>query len=153
MTVYLVRHGSAGRRNGDDPHDPERHLDDKGRRQADAVREHLRSEPIEVIVSSPLPRCVETVAPLAESLGLVVDIDNRLKEGVELPASWELVEELASRNAVLCTHGDVMPEVIQRNEARGMRVPGVAGFSKGSVWALEGWDGTRFAKGCWDKLR
>jgi broad specificity phosphatase PhoE len=153
MTLYLVRHGSAGRRNGADPHDGDRHLDDRGRRQAAAVSSHLSGQPIEVVVSSPLPRCVETVAPLADALGLVVQLDERLREGAEVAEAWELVEQLAAGTAVLCSHGDVIPDVIGRCEARGMRMPDRPGFSKGSVWALRGWDGTGFAKGSWDKLR
>ena len=153
MTVYLVRHASAGRRNGADPHDGRRHLDEKGRRQASAVREHLAGASIEAVLSSPLPRCVETVEPLAEALGLEVRIDDRLREGSDPAEAWELVEEVAGGTTVLCSHGDLIPEVVRRSEARGMRMPGRTGFAKGSVWTLRGWDGTRFARGAWDKLR
>jgi len=153
MTLYLVRHGSAGRRNNADPNDTERHLDDKGLRQAVAVADHLGVEPITRILSSPLPRCVETVEPLAEVLGLEVVVERRLREGTDLLGTWPLIEELAESKVVLCTHGDVIPELVRANELRGMRIAGKAGFAKGSVWALEGWDGTRYAKGSWDKLR
>lgn len=153
MTLYLVRHGSAGSRNNADPSDGKRHLDDKGLRQAMAVRGHLSVEPIAQVVSSPLPRCVETVAPLAKALGLEVEIDKRLREGTDIAKVWSFIEKLADKNVVLCSHGDVIPDVIQRNQTRGMRIGSKEGFAKGSVWALDGWDGTHFAKGNWNKLR
>lgn len=153
MTIYIVRHGSAGRRNGADPADGARHLDDKGRRQAAAVADRLSSEPLRAVVSSPLPRCVETVQPLADALGLPVAIDDRLVEGTPIEASWEVLAAYAGDNVVLCSHGDVIPDLIERNQRRGMRVEEPTGFAKGSLWALEGWDGSAFAKGIWDKLR
>lgn len=153
MTLYLVRHGSAGKRNGSDPRDGERHLDDKGRRQAVAVSDHLDGRSIDIVLSSPLPRCIETVAPLAESLGLEVRLDERLREGTDVAEAWELVEEVAGKGAVLCSHGDVIPDLVRRGENRGMRMPNNPGFAKGSVWSLKGWDGTRYTKAAWNKLR
>lgn len=153
MTLFLVRHGSAGSRNNSDPSDGKRHLDAKGHRQAKAVRDRLSFEPITRILSSPLPRCVETVEPLAKAMGLEVEIDKRLREGTDIVKVWGMIEELADQNVAMCSHGDVIPDVIQRNQTRGMRIGSREGFAKGSVWALDGWDGTHFAKGSWDKLR
>lgn len=153
MTLYLVRHGSAGARNGSDPEDTQRHLDPKGWIQAENIAHHLETEPVGAIYSSPLPRCVETVTPLATSLGTEVRIDGRLSEGSPLEAAWSLIEEAGGDTVVLCSHGDVIPELIARNQQRGMRICEPSGFSKGSVWKLQGWDGTRFAKGSWTKLR
>ncbi|MCB1012598.1 MAG: histidine phosphatase family protein, partial [Microthrixaceae bacterium] len=59
MTLYLVRHGSAGSRNGTDPRDSERHLDPKGLAQSDVVAGQLCAAPISRVLSSPLPRCIE----------------------------------------------------------------------------------------------
>jgi 8-oxo-dGTP diphosphatase len=153
MTVYLVRHGSAGARNGNDPNDTQRHLDPKGWDQAENISRHLGTEPVRSIYSSPLPRCVETVTPLAVSLGTEVHLDGRLAEGSPLDAAWSLLEETGSDTVVLCSHGDVIPELIARSQRRGMRICEPTGFSKGSVWKLQGWDGTRFAKGSWTNLR
>lgn len=70
----LVRHGEndfvkknilAGRL-------PEVHLNDKGRAQAQAVAERLKSVPIKAVYSSPLERAMETAEPLATALGLEV---------------------------------------------------------------------------------
>ncbi len=81
-TVVLLRHGRStantagvlsGRTLGVG-------LDDEGRQQAAAVAGRLGSVVFDRIVSSPLQRCRETVAPLAESTGLPVVIDDRFAE-------------------------------------------------------------------------
>lgn len=151
--LYLVRHGSAGVRNDADPADTERHLDAFGLRQAVQIAERLSGEDITVVLASPAARCVETIEPLASSLGLEVEIDDRLFEGTDVDASWALVEALIDHDevAVLCSHGDVIPELIRRAKGRGMEVPGKAGCSKGSLWSLE-WDGERFATGTYQPI-
>lgn len=152
--LYLVRHGSAGVRDDADPADNERHLDTVGLRQAVQLAERLSGLEITAVVASPAARCVETVELLASSLGLAVDIDARLFEGTDIEESWALVEALIEHDevAVLCSHGDVIPELVRRAKGRGMEVPGKAGCSKGSLWSLE-WDGERFATGTYEPMR
>ena len=152
--LYLVRHGSAGVRDDADPADNERHLDAVGLRQAVQLAERLSGLEITAVVASPAARCVETVELLALSLGLAVDIDARLFEGTDIEESWALVEALVEHDevAVLCSHGDVIPELVRRAKGRGMEVPGKAGCSKGSLWSLE-WDGERFATGTYEPMR
>lgn len=81
-TVILLRHGRstanvagvlAGRTAGVD-------LDDTGRTQAEKLTERLAEARIDRIVSSPLDRCRQTVAPVAAARGLDVDIDIELSE-------------------------------------------------------------------------
>ena len=148
MTIYLVRHGSAGSRNESDPHDLERHLDSGGRRQATQLVDVLATQPIDVVHSSPAPRCIESVEPLANSRGLSITTKRSLLEGSPIDEAWNLVESLASagRHAVLCSHGDVIPDIVRRAQARGMDVPGKSGCSKGSLWTLR-WDQGRFDQG------
>lgn len=55
-------------------------LDDTGIVQATALPDRLRHCRIARIVSSPVQRCRETVAPLAASLALDIEIDDRLTE-------------------------------------------------------------------------
>lgn len=144
MTIYLVRHGSAGSRNEVDPHDLERRLDDIGHRQAEMLADVLADTPIDEVRSSAAPRCVETVGPLAAAHGLDVQTDSALLEGTRIEDSWALVTTLAAagRDAVLCSHGDVIPEILRRAQLRGMKIPGPSGCSKGSLWTLEWGDGS-----------
>jgi 8-oxo-dGTP diphosphatase len=154
VTVYLVRHASAGRRNDFDPHDDARHLDANGRVQAAKLAILLGDHRISWVAASPAVRCVETVEPLASELGLEVKRRRSLFEGADLDEAWTLLEKAASRggDAVLCSHGDVIPELIRRAQGRGMEVPGKAGCSKGSCWALD-WDGERFTRGTYTPVK
>lgn len=148
MTVYLVRHGSAGIRRDGDPSDRERHLDPTGDEQAAAIARLLTDvdPPVTVVRSSPAARCVETVQPLAAALGLTIESDATLFEGTDIEVAWRGVEQLARDgvDAVLCSHGDVIPELIHRARLRGMDTGTASGCKKGSIWALK-WDGERFA--------
>jgi probable phosphomutase (TIGR03848 family) len=81
-TLILLRHGRsaanangvlAGRAAGVE-------LDDTGRAQADKLIDRLAGVPIAEIVCSPMLRCEQTVAPLAESRGLVPGTEPELAE-------------------------------------------------------------------------
>jgi len=152
MTTYLVRHGSAGTRDDGDPADHERPLDEVGVLQRDQLTEWLRHEPITRVLSSPYPRCVQTVEPLAVALGLEVEHHRALAEGADLEAAWALLAATADEDVVLCSHGDVIPELLRRAELRGLHVPGKSGCAKGSVWMLRHWDGERFAIGIYTPI-
>ena len=81
-TVILLRHGRstansagvlAGRTLGVG-------LDEGGVAQAQALVERLAQLPLAAVVSSPLQRCRETVAPLAQARELEVTVDDRFIE-------------------------------------------------------------------------
>lgn len=55
-------------------------LDEQGQAQAQALVERLARLPLAAVVSSPLRRCRDTVAPLARACGLQVSLDERLVE-------------------------------------------------------------------------
>ena len=82
-----------------------------------------------------------------------LEIDDRLAEGTPIEQSWELVSEVALETVVLCSHGDVIPDIIRRAQLRGMHVPGKSGSSKGSAWTLRHWDGERFATGLYTPIK
>lgn len=153
VTVYLVRHAAAGTRNDGDPTDHERPLDATGHAQAEKLAAWLGLEPVRRVLSSPYRRCVQTVEPLAKQLDLDVEIDERLAEGTPIEESWTLLEAVADTTAVLCSHGDVIPDLVRRLQLRGMQVPGKSGCAKGSVWVLNHWDGERFATGLYTPVR
>ncbi|MGQ0776917.1 MAG: histidine phosphatase family protein [Pseudonocardiales bacterium] len=81
-TLILLRHGrssanSAGVLAG---RTPGVGLDEHGCTQATALVEHLAGLPLAALVSSPLQRCRETVATLAQARGLEVAYDDRFIE-------------------------------------------------------------------------
>jgi probable phosphomutase (TIGR03848 family) len=55
-------------------------LDEQGQAQAEALVERLAQLPLAALVSSPLQRCQETLAPLAQARGLEVTVDDRFIE-------------------------------------------------------------------------
>jgi 8-oxo-dGTP diphosphatase len=138
--MYLVRHAKAGNRQRWQGDDAERPLSKAGRRQADALVDLLAPDAPTVVLSSPYVRCVQTVAPLAAKLGLDVQHADALVEGASSDESWHLVLALAAEDAVLCTHGDVIGDVLLRAETRGVDLPGRR-LEKGGVWVLDFDDG------------
>jgi 8-oxo-dGTP diphosphatase len=134
--LYFVRHAKAGSRNkwvGDDRLRP---LTDAGHDQARAIDKQLASLAAGGrIVSSPYVRCVQTVEPLAARLGVTVETDERLAEGMDFADALELIGELPE-GSVLCSHGDVIPDTIEALERRGCRFVGEPDWRKGSTWVL-----------------
>jgi probable phosphomutase (TIGR03848 family) len=81
-TVILLRHGrstanTAGVLAG---RNPGVGLDEHGQAQAQTVVERLAQLPLAALVSSPLQRCQETLAPLAQARELEVTVDDRFVE-------------------------------------------------------------------------
>ncbi len=75
-TLYIVRHCQAV---GQEPNAP---LTSEGHLQAIALTDLLFGFGIERVISSPFIRAYQSIAPLAERLGLSIEIDNRLIERV-----------------------------------------------------------------------
>lgn len=145
MTVYVLRHARAGRRSAWKAADELRPLTKVGRRQAAGIVELLADPGITRIVSSPYVRCVQSVEPLADRLGLTVDVADALAEGTPLVDVLRLVEKVSDETTVLCTHGDVMRLLLDHLRTEGVKVRcrnGVPSMEKGSVWELETKRGT-----------
>jgi phosphohistidine phosphatase SixA len=126
LAIILVRHASAGERGPWSGDDRLRPLDSRGRKQAQGIAAALADRGVDRILSSPYVRCVQTVEPLAATLGLEVEERPELAEGAGPSAPSVLAEEIADRNAVLCTHGDVVEDLL--GEA----------MKKGAAYVLEG---------------
>jgi 8-oxo-dGTP diphosphatase len=141
MHLFLVRHAKAGSRHDWDGPDEQRPLSKKGRRQADALVPLLFDRQIERVASSPFVRCAQTVQPLADKLGVDVELAEPLAEGAKTKDVLALVRNLDA-DAVLCTHGDVIPEILDtlaRDD--GIALPPDYPYAKGSTWDLSGDDG------------
>lgn len=145
-TIHLVRHATARDRNKWKGDDTKRPLTKKGRKQASALAKSLAGRNIERIVTGPSTRCVETVEPLAKAIGAKVKISEALAEGPDVDAAYDLIDSLIGNNAVLSSHGDVIPAVINRMMWAGLTLESRFYCSKASVWEI-GVDGGRFSTG------
>jgi len=117
VTAVLLRHAWAGDRDAWNADDRLRPLDERGRAQAEALRDALLERGVTRVVSSPYVRCVETVDPLARALGVEVELDDRLAEGAGPGGARELLARC--EGCVACTHGDVVAQLIGRNLKKG----------------------------------
>ena len=134
MPVFLVRHAAAGDRDGWQGDDRQRPLTKKGWKQALGIADQLEPLGVRRLISSPYVRCLQTLQPLGERLGLEVETDERLAEGAGLKA-LDLVRE-AGEGAALSTHGDICHDVLGYLARQGV-VSGTLEADKGSTWVLE----------------
>ena len=144
--LYLVRHAHAGSRGHASGPDHARELDERGWRQAQGISDELASRKITRLISSPFRRCVQTLEPLAGKLGLEVEVDDRLAERATAADALALAAEVRGTGAVLCSHGDVIPDVLEHLLANGTQLEGELRWPTASTWIFT-WDGQRLAKG------
>jgi 8-oxo-dGTP diphosphatase len=119
VIVLLVRHGRAGERSEWEDDDRLRPLDDKGRRQAEGLVELLAEYPIGRILSSGYVRCTQTVEPLADARELGVEEVDELAEGRTRKDVLSLLGSTDENCLVLCTHGDVVEELLDDGLKKG----------------------------------
>lgn len=132
----LVRHAKAGDREQWQGDDRLRPLTKSGRQQAEALAELLKNEPIDRILSSPYVRCLQTVEPLAARRKLPIEPRKDLEEGAGGESVIRIVEDEKGQNVVLCTHGDVVEELLERLIEQGVVDRARAGNEKGGTWVL-----------------
>ena len=137
MRLFLVRHVKAGDRSRWKGPDHERPVSKAGRLQAAAIAERLAGENVSALVSSPSRRCVQTLEPLAEQAGLKVEDDDRLAEGSSIEESLAVARDSPDR-AVICSHGDVIPDLIAALVRRGMELTNEPDWRKATLWILDG---------------
>ena len=121
MPIYFVRHAKAGSRSAWIGDDRDRPLVDNGWEQARELATRLSVLNPSVLWSSPYLRCQQTLQPLSELCGLDVVVDSRLEEESPLEKSLAILDD-APDNAVLCSHGDVIPDAVNGLIRRGMDV-------------------------------
>lgn len=145
MSVFLIRHASAGDRGRWHTDDQQRPLDEKGHQQALQLAERFAEHPLGAVWSSPATRCMQTVEPLALTCSLDIGIRTELCEGANYERVLELIHKetaAAPGDFVLCSHGDVISGVLNRLLRTGLEVIGASGCAKGSVWELKIANGT-----------
>lgn len=142
-TILLVRHAKAGKSSEWPGPDDLRPLEPSGVEQAERLRSFLPYfGPTAVVSADPL-RCVQTVTPLADALGLTVTVNPALGDAayVRTPADTEaalLALAKPRRVTVVCSQGLTIPGLVD-SFVRGVRDTDT---KKGAVWALSVVDGS-----------
>lgn len=134
--IYLVRHAKAGDRDAWTEDDRLRPLTKKGRIQAEGLVGLLEDRDVDLVLSSPSVRCVQTVRPLALSRKVAVEEVDALAEGTPGRDAIELLRSTGG-GVVACSHGDVIPSVVTSLERRGLDLVDPPEWKKGSTWILE----------------
>jgi 8-oxo-dGTP diphosphatase len=140
LTLDIFIHLEAVDRNAWEGPGDERPLTDLGKRQSEAMARLLLADgPVQALLSSPARRCRETLAPLAATTGLPVEVLPGFRDtlGYRAPAGWENPERpgpdplggaysagaafaafesvrrrQSLERAVLCSYGDIVPAFI-----------------------------------------
>lgn len=141
--VILVRHAKAGKRSEWDGPDTDRPLEAAGRQQAAALVDFLLPFAPDTVVSAEPARCVQTLEPLAQRLGLTIGIDAAFGDlgfAAAPGASEQAVAALARHGgvSVVCSQGVAIPGLLDRVWPRRIR----ESTPKGTAWVLSYVDGT-----------
>ena len=118
MILYFLRHGKAGEYRAGDPNDDARELTDAGAaelRDAAPLWRRLNLRP-DLVISSPLPRAVQTANLLIAGVGLNREpiVDDRLRPG----AAWDdmaraLATERDARRVMFVGHEPDLSTAVQ----------------------------------------
>jgi len=86
VQLYVMRHGSAVDREEWDGDDAGRPLTEDGRAELEKAAQGLRwlAPKVAVVVTSPLTRALETAEPVAQALGVPLNVDAALAPGCNL---------------------------------------------------------------------
>jgi 8-oxo-dGTP diphosphatase len=138
-TILLIRHARAGSRKKWSGDDNLRPLDRRGRLQAAQLALALPCfRPTRILAADRL-RCVQTVRPLADALGLPIEVEHVFSEHAADPEQTAAhLRDLAAAGGVaaVCSQGGTIPAALARlTEADGLALHGIES-KKGSVWVL-----------------
>jgi 8-oxo-dGTP diphosphatase len=117
FAVIALRHGKA------EPHgakveDAERELVRHGVAQAESVAHGIAAYRPAELITSTAARCVATIAPTARVTGLAITETDEISQDAYTSGGAHVasfVDELvaAGRTVVLCSHGPVLPQILQ----------------------------------------
>ncbi len=144
-TVLLVRHGRAGDRAGWAGDDRDRPLDPRGEQQAMRLARVLACWRPTRVLSADRARCVQTLQPLAQDLGVPVEVEPAWSDEVaatQLDLTVGRLRSLAAGGGTVavCSQGGAVPAVVaalgaaDRVAVRTRR--GRPPARKGSTWVL-----------------
>ena len=140
--VLLVRHSSAGSRSDWTEDDRQRPLDELGWAQAEELVRLLARFEVGRIVSADYVRCIQTVQPLSEAIGIRIEEERAFAED-DYPGNEDhaiaLIRDYARSliTTAVCSQGDVIPDLLERLASKDhIALPASSNAKKGSVWAL-----------------
>jgi 8-oxo-dGTP pyrophosphatase MutT (NUDIX family)/phosphohistidine phosphatase SixA len=98
--------------------DAARPLTQRGRNEASSIVAGLASFGPRAIRSSPAQRCVETVAPVAQAVGLPIKRKSGISQDSFEDGTSTIRDVVGKRvrkrvTAILCSHGPVLPEIVR----------------------------------------
>jgi broad specificity phosphatase PhoE len=137
VTIYLVRHAKAGDRASWDGDDFLRPLSRRGQIQAEALLTQFDGLHIDRLLSSPYIRCMESLVPLAGVRRIPIEPLDAITEGASLEDALTLVRKHSHHDAVLCSHGDIIPMLLEHYAAQGVDLGKDPVCPKGCTWILE----------------
>jgi 8-oxo-dGTP diphosphatase len=136
QVLLLIRHAAAADREDWRGEDALRPLTDAGCRQATrlvrAVKHVLaelgRNCAVASLRTSPAVRCIKTVEPLANALGVELQNDAGLFEGSEIVPPSPRHDGIH----IICAHGDNIPWLLDA-----MKIDWDGRCKKGSMWVIQ----------------
>jgi len=76
-TIYFIRHAEADKTVKSNPDRP---LSEKGQKDCQLVTDFLQDKQIDVVLSSPYKRAVDTISGFANSIGAKIELDENFRE-------------------------------------------------------------------------
>jgi len=137
--IIVLRHAKAVSRDDWEGKDAARPLSPRGRKQAQSIVGPLRAFGARKLISSPARRCVKTLQPYAEAVGRKLETTKLIsqdawEEGRSDARTVVGARVRARKPAVLCSHGPVLPDIL--NELA-LATGTLRGSYLGSASALE----------------
>jgi len=141
MTIYFLRHASAGQRVSNPRKDEQRALDEDGIEQCRKIGRALAAMDLQVdgIVSSPLKRASQTAAMVANEMGHEgkLQLDPALRPEATFSQFRELVGRYAKADAIMVVgHNPNLSEFLGRSITRGAGQAEI-NLKKGAVAQVE----------------
>jgi len=141
MTIYFLRHASAGQRVSNPRKDEQRAVDEDGIEQCRQIGRALAAMELQVdaIVSSPLKRASQTAAMVANEMGHEgkLQLDPALRPEATFSQFRELVGRYAKADAIMVVgHNPNLSEFLGRSITRGAGQAEI-NLKKGAVAQVE----------------
>jgi broad specificity phosphatase PhoE len=139
VLIHLIRHAHAGARSKWDGPDLKRPLSKRGAKQAELIAKDLSGAGIDLFWSSEYVRCSATLVPLAKRADKAVILEHALTEHEPGPKALDVLLAAAARGKTVaaCSHGDVIPAIVDEAVRRGAKLRGPSSCSKGARYELK----------------